>query len=333
MQELENKAGGAAWVVTGVADEPLPAAAWDEATQDAAWPAPRQPDRQGHRRGRRWRGGLFAGLLVLASAVGGGASFLAMGLRGGMGSPAAGPASTGQRSTSMEARAADGGWPSVDAGGNGGMVAAATGSGSTGTGSSYEMAPDRAAGAVPSVVVDVHGDVRHPGVYRLPEGARVEDAVRAAGGYLHAADRELVNAAAPLDDGEEVVIPAPAARPPALPVQAGSAPLHADADTNSAAAAGRIDLNTADAATLETLPGVGPARAGAILAYRTSHGGFRAVTELLQVEGIGPVLYSRIAPHVFVAAPPAAAQAGLVPGDSARAPGTEAAGPGARAGR
>lgn len=171
--------------------------------------------------------------------------------------------------------------------------------------------------AASEVVVDVQGDVRRPGVYRLPSGARVADAVAAAGGFLHPEDARWINEAAPLDDGQDVVVPS-ADSGASVPAQAspagGNAAPSGGADQTRAAsaessgadgsglAAGglKIDLNTADLKTLQTLPGIGPARANAILTYRQQHGRFRAVTELQSVPGIGPVLYERIAPYVTV---------------------------------
>lgn len=168
-----------------------------------------------------------------------------------------------------------------------------------------------------AVVVDVQGDVRRPGVYRLPAGARVADAVAAAGGFVHPEDARWINEAAPLDDGQDIVVPS---ADPEARVAASASPTGGDAapagspgrtpaagaesfgtDGSRLAAGGlKIDLNTADLQTLQTLPGIGPARANAIITYRQQHGRFRAVTELQSVPGIGPVLYERIAPFVTV---------------------------------
>src|SRR5579875_2854375 len=138
-----------------------------------------------------------------------------------------------------------------------------------------------------TIEVDVHGDVRRPGVVQVLSTARVGDAIRAAGGFLHAADAATVNQAALLWDGEEIDVLA-------------SAPAGGTGDGTSASqiprvARGlgsptpmRIDVNTADAATLETLPGVGPKRAAEIIAYRTAHGPFVNLQSLGQVRGIGP---------------------------------------------
>jgi competence protein ComEA len=160
-------------------------------------------------------------------------------------------------------------------------------------------------------LVHVVGAVRSPGVYRLRAGARVDDAIRRAGGASARADLVQVNLAAKVADGQQVVVPrraaagaagaAPApggAAPAAGGGPAGGAPAAGGAPTGAAPAAGAapagaapaapIDLNTATLEQLDTLPGVGPATAQKILAYRTEHGGFRSVDELAQVPGIGP---------------------------------------------
>jgi competence protein ComEA len=133
----------------------------------------------------------------------------------------------------------------------------------------------RATEPAPSAaLVDVVGAVHHPGVYRLVTGARVEDAVQAAGGLRRTAARDAVNLAAAIVDGEQIVVPAKA--------HAGRQP------TPAATASPVVHLNTADAAALDALPGVGPATASRIVAYRESHGPFARVDDLVDVPGIGP---------------------------------------------
>ena len=131
-------------------------------------------------------------------------------------------------------------------------------------------------------VVHVAGAVRHPGVYRLTAGARVQDAVRRAGGPTGKADVNAINLAAVLQDGVQVVVPA---RGPAGVV---ATPIAGDASAGVAAPTAPVNLNTATAEQLDTLDGVGPATAQKILEYRQQHGGFRTVEDLAQVPGIGP---------------------------------------------
>ncbi|MFB8417867.1 helix-hairpin-helix domain-containing protein [Streptomyces albidoflavus] len=130
------------------------------------------------------------------------------------------------------------------------------------------------------LVVDVSGKVARPGVHRLPAGSRVEDALEAAGGVRPGTDTSGLNRARLLTDGEQVAVgvdPAPGAGP--APGAPGSGA--------GVAAAGPLSLGTASAEQLETLPGVGPVLAAAIIAYRTENGGFRSVDQLRDVRGIG----------------------------------------------
>jgi len=142
---------------------------------------------------------------------------------------------------------------------------------------------DRAADG--RVTVHVAGAVRRPGVYRLGPGARVDDALRRAGGARRGADLAALNLAARLEDGRQVLVPARAAAVPAASAAAGPA---SDGGAGAPAAAGQtVDLNAATLEQLDTLPGVGPATAQKILAYRQAHGAFGSVDELDQVPGIG----------------------------------------------
>jgi competence protein ComEA len=124
------------------------------------------------------------------------------------------------------------------------------------------------------LVVDVAGAVRRPGLYHLAGGTRIADALAAAGGATARADVTLVNLAAPLADGEQVLVPVH-----------GEAAAAGDATPSSTAP---LDLNTASAEQLDTLPGVGPATAQKIIDYRQAHGPFRSVEELEAIPGIGP---------------------------------------------
>src|SRR3954471_8181574 len=139
-----------------------------------------------------------------------------------------------------------------------------------------------AAGAV----VHVAGAVREPGVYRLPAGARVQDAVERAGGARSNGDVNAINLAAKVVDGQQVVVPAKVRGGAASAVPAGAAA--AGSGATGAVAGPPISLNNATAEQLDTLDGVGPATAQKIIAWRTQHGGFRSVADLGQVPGIGP---------------------------------------------
>jgi competence protein ComEA len=129
------------------------------------------------------------------------------------------------------------------------------------------------------LVVDVVGAVRRPGLYRLGQGTRVADALARAGGLTPKADRTLVNLAAPLADGEQVIVPARVSGVVAGASGSGSA---------AAAPAGPVHLNVATLEQLDALPGVGPVTAQKILDYRQKHGAFGSVDELDAISGIGP---------------------------------------------
>jgi competence protein ComEA len=132
------------------------------------------------------------------------------------------------------------------------------------------------------IVVAVSGKVRNPGLVRLPAGARVADAIAAAGGVLPGTDTSSLNLARKVTDGELIAVGVPGAVEP------------------TAGGGGLVNLNTATLAQLEALPGVGPVLAQRILDYREQHGGFRAVSELRNVTGIGDAKYKDLAPRVTV---------------------------------
>lgn len=141
------------------------------------------------------------------------------------------------------------------------------------------------------VLVHVAGWVRRPGVYELEPGDRVVDAIRAAGGARRGANLDALNLAAPLADGAQVLVPREAA-----PGAAGSAP----APGAPGGPAGLVNVNTATEAELETLPGIGPVLAAAIVQYRTEHGPFTSVEQLEEVSGIGPATLAEIRDLVTV---------------------------------
>ena len=144
---------------------------------------------------------------------------------------------------------------------------------------SYAPVPARAAkpAAAKLLVVDVAGEVRRPGLHSLPAGSRVDDAIAAAGGATRKAQLDAVNLAAPVADGQQIVVPGSGAGGvSAVSSPAGSSP------------SAPLDLNSATLEQLEALPGIGPVTAQKILDYRQQHGAFHAVAELEGVPGIGP---------------------------------------------
>ena len=135
--------------------------------------------------------------------------------------------------------------------------------------------------------VHVAGAVRRPGLYRVPHGARVGAAVARAGGPTRRADQAAVNFAEPLRDGQQVVVPRRGATAAAAPPTASATQSPTGDTTAPGAAAPKISLATATAEQLDTLDGIGPTLAARIIEYRDSHGGFRSLDELRQVDGIG----------------------------------------------
>jgi competence protein ComEA len=161
------------------------------------------------------------------------------------------------------------------------------------------MAPEAAPSATPAgvgggrITVDVAGEVRRPGIAVLDAGSRVVDAIKAAGGARKGVDLSSLNLARELVDGEQVLVGAPAA--PVAPGPAG-----VPAPGVPSASGPLVNLNLATQAELETLPEVGPVTAQAILAWRDQHGGFTAVAELLEVDGIGDATLAQITPYVTI---------------------------------
>jgi competence protein ComEA len=136
-----------------------------------------------------------------------------------------------------------------------------------------------------SIVVDVGGRVRKPGLVTLPAGARVADAIDAAGGPLHQREIATMDLAARVTDGQLLLVgTSPSAPPSAAP--------------GSPSAASPVDLDTATLEELETLPGVGPVTGQKIIDWRTAHSGFTSIQQLQQVSGIGPATYADLAPLV-----------------------------------
>lgn len=151
-------------------------------------------------------------------------------------------------------------------------------------------APAPAPTTSPALFVHVSGAVRAPGLYELVAGARVADAIDIAGGATRDALLDSLNLAESLVDGAKVHVPVEG-EIAAAPVAGG---------TPAPTAAPVIDINVADAVMLETIPGIGPTRAAAIIAYRDEVGGFRSVDQLLEVQGIGPATLETLRDHVTV---------------------------------
>lgn len=143
-----------------------------------------------------------------------------------------------------------------------------------------------AADTGPLLVVDVEGRVRRPGLVRVPEGSRVDDALRAAGGVLPGVPVGSLNLARKLTDGEQLLV--------------GLAPAPGPGTTGNASAGGLVDLNLATVADLDGLPGIGPVLAQRIVDWRTEHGRFASVDQLREVSGIGESKYATLRSKVRV---------------------------------
>lgn len=129
-------------------------------------------------------------------------------------------------------------------------------------------------GPATTVVVDVEGDVRKPGLVTLPSGSRVADAIAAAGGFVRKDASQSINLAARLEDGQQIVVGGLAA--------------------GESASDPRVSLNSATVSDFDTLPGVGPVLAGRIVAWRTEHQRFTTIDELQEVPGIGPKVFANL---------------------------------------
>jgi competence protein ComEA len=149
----------------------------------------------------------------------------------------------------------------------------------------------RPTATIASIVVDVRGAVAKPGVYTLAIGSRVQDVLTLAGEPLANADTRSLNLARKLNDGEQIYIPLQGEVLPTVPPASGKG------DTKPAATptrAGKINLNTATLQELDTLPGIGPATAQAIIDYRNQNGAFKKLDDIKKVRGIGDSLYNQI---------------------------------------
>jgi competence protein ComEA len=140
-----------------------------------------------------------------------------------------------------------------------------------------------------SLIVDVAGAVRKPGVYEFRDGDRIIDAIRAAGGPTRRASLDSLNLAAPLTDGQQVLVPVQAPAGGAVPPAGGAS-----------GAPAPVNINTASATDLEALPGIGEVLAQAIVDYRTQNGPFTSVDQLVDVSGIGDATLADIRDLVTV---------------------------------
>ena len=141
-----------------------------------------------------------------------------------------------------------------------------------------------------TLVVDVSGRVRHPGVFEFPAGSRVIDAVKRAGGAKSNADLSALNLAALLVDGSQIIVPK----------EGGTVGAPVPGASPGVAGGALVNINTATEPELETLTGVGPVLGAAIVQYRTDHGPFTSVDQLQDVSGIGPATLEALRPQVTV---------------------------------
>lgn len=144
------------------------------------------------------------------------------------------------------------------------------------------------------IVVYVSGMVSHPGVLKVPAGVRVLDAVNAAGGLLQGADISKVNLAQPVKDGMQVHIPGRPLESSAAALPGYPAAPAAQSAAKTPPAEEKININTATAAELDKLPGVGPAMAGRIVEYRSANGLFKDGADLKNVKGLGAAKYEKL---------------------------------------
>lgn len=155
-----------------------------------------------------------------------------------------------------------------------------------------DLGPESTAPQSPTeLVVDVSGKVRRPGIAVLQPGARVVDALKAAGGARPGADLGSLNLARLVIDGEQILVGVP---------QAAGVGAAAAAPSGTTSGGTLVNINVADQPELETLPGIGPVTAQAIMAWRAEHNGFGAVEELLDVQGIGEATLAQLAPHITI---------------------------------
>ncbi len=157
-----------------------------------------------------------------------------------------------------------------------------------------------AATAAPDVMVYVCGAVRSPGVVRLPDGARVTDALEMAGGPTAKAELAAVNLAAPVSDGQQILVPERGAAVAVAPASGGATGSSAAGASGAAAPGALIDINSASLEELDTLDGVGPSTAQKIIDYRAANGGFKTIEEIKNVPGIGDAKFAAMQDSITV---------------------------------
>lgn len=148
-----------------------------------------------------------------------------------------------------------------------------------------------------SIIVDVRGAVNKPGVYTLPLGSRVQDALILAGDVASNAETRTLNLARRLYDGEQIVVPVIGQVPPTVLPSSGRGNA---VGTPTRIPGSKININTAPLAELDTLPGIGPAIGQRIIDYRTQNGDFKKIDDLKNVRGIGDALFSQIKDSITV---------------------------------
>ena len=136
------------------------------------------------------------------------------------------------------------------------------------------------------VVVDVAGKVKHPGIYKLPQGSRAINAIKAAGGQLRGVSLTDINLAEILTDGQQIIVGAPAVSTASKSKKSRAA--------GGKITSGTININSATAAQLEQLPGIGAVMAARILAYRKAHGAFATIDDLTKVGGLGKSKFANL---------------------------------------
>jgi competence protein ComEA len=149
-------------------------------------------------------------------------------------------------------------------------------------------ATPRPTATIASIIVDVRGAVNQPGVYTLPSGSRVQDALAHAGNVTSDADTRSLNLARRLNDGEQLYVPRQGEATPVPPT------MPARGVPTATRVVGKININTASVTELDTLPGIGPALAQRIIDYRTQNGDFKTIEDLKKVRGIGEALFDQI---------------------------------------